>query len=190
VLDEPNAHLDMAGEAALTRALMTRRAAGVTVIVMAHRAGALAAINRLMVMQDGKIIQDGPRDDILTLLAAPVAGVGAGNMDPSDPTPQRRPIGQISSRLRVASGVAGGVPGDAHPQVVPMDQVSLHGPQTGSHSLKSVSSALVSPEYEVDQPEPAQSESAASPSDTPRNLFKAGARHRSLRSVPSHQEDV
>jgi PrtD family type I secretion system ABC transporter len=190
VLDEPNAHLDMAGEAALTRALMTRRAAGVTVIVMAHRAGALAAINRLMVMQDGKIIQDGPRDDILTLLAAPVAGVGAGNMDPSDPTPQRRPIGQISSRLRVASGVAGGVPGDAQPQVVPMDQVSLPGPQAGSHSLKSVSSALVSPEYEVDQPEPAQSESAASPSDTPRNLFKAGARHRSLRSVPSHQEDV
>lgn len=68
VLDEPNAHLDQAGEAALTRCLKDLRKDGVTVIVLAHRAGALAAIDRLMVMEEGRIVQDGPRDEILTLL--------------------------------------------------------------------------------------------------------------------------
>ncbi|MFN3972069.1 MAG: type I secretion system permease/ATPase [Gemmobacter sp.] len=68
VLDEPNAHLDQAGEAALTRALLARRAAGATVIVMAHRAGALAAIGTLMVLQAGRVVQAGPRDEVLTLL--------------------------------------------------------------------------------------------------------------------------
>lgn len=68
VLDEPNAHLDQAGEAALARCLAERRAAGVTVIILAHRAGALAAVDRLMVLEDGQIVQDGPRDMVLTLL--------------------------------------------------------------------------------------------------------------------------
>lgn len=70
VLDEPNAHLDMAGEAALTRTLQALRAQGVTVIVLAHRAGALAAVDRLMVLEDGLIVQDGPRDEVLTELTA------------------------------------------------------------------------------------------------------------------------
>ena len=73
VLDEPNAHLDMVGEAALTRTLQTLRAEGVTVIVMAHRAGALIAVDRLMVLQDGKIVQDGPREDVLNHLSGPRA---------------------------------------------------------------------------------------------------------------------
>jgi PrtD family type I secretion system ABC transporter len=65
VLDEPNAHLDQAGEAALTEALHARRAAGATVIVMAHRIGALAAVDRLIVLEDGHITEDGPRDEVL-----------------------------------------------------------------------------------------------------------------------------
>ncbi len=70
VLDEPNAHLDMAGEAALTRCLLARRAAGSTVIVLAHRAAALAAIDRLIVLQNGRVSKDGPRDAILRDLAS------------------------------------------------------------------------------------------------------------------------
>lgn len=70
VLDEPNAHLDQAGEAALTRALLARRAAGATVIVMAHRAGALAAVSHIMVLQSGRVVQAGPRDQVLQGLDA------------------------------------------------------------------------------------------------------------------------
>ncbi|MFV0491400.1 MAG: type I secretion system permease/ATPase [Pseudorhodobacter sp.] len=65
VLDEPNAHLDIAGETALARSLEARRQEGCTVIVLAHRAGAFAAVDRLMLLQDGKIQQDGPRDEVL-----------------------------------------------------------------------------------------------------------------------------
>lgn len=68
VLDEPNAHLDQAGEATLARCLKALRETGVTVIVLAHRVGALAAVDRLMVLKDGQIEQDGPRDEILTAL--------------------------------------------------------------------------------------------------------------------------
>jgi PrtD family type I secretion system ABC transporter len=71
VLDEPNAHLDMAGEAALTRTLTELRAHGVTLIVLAHRAGALAAVDRLMVIDGGRVVQDGPRDAVLVELGSP-----------------------------------------------------------------------------------------------------------------------
>jgi PrtD family type I secretion system ABC transporter len=71
VLDEPNAHLDMAGEAALTRALQELRKGGSTVVVMAHRAGALAAVDRLLVLDSGRVVQDGPRDMVLAHLGAP-----------------------------------------------------------------------------------------------------------------------
>lgn len=74
VLDEPNAHLDMAGEAALTSALAALRAAGAAVIVMAHRVGALAAVDRLIVLQDGRVVQDGPRDAVLATLGPRPAG--------------------------------------------------------------------------------------------------------------------
>lgn len=70
VLDEPNAHLDQAGEATLARCLKALRETGVTVIVLAHRVGALAAVDRLMVLKDGQIEQDGPRDEILTALGS------------------------------------------------------------------------------------------------------------------------
>ena len=68
ILDEPNAHLDLEGEAALVQCIATRRKAGVTVIVLAHRAGALAAVDRLMVLRDGQIVQDGPRDEVMNLI--------------------------------------------------------------------------------------------------------------------------
>ncbi|WP_103336475.1 type I secretion system permease/ATPase [Pseudotabrizicola formosa] len=90
VLDEPNAHLDMAGEAALTRTLTALRATGVTVIVMAHRAGALAAVDRLMVIEDGRIIQDGPRDAVLTTLGGPRAiPAGAAPAEPAGTVPAK-----------------------------------------------------------------------------------------------------
>ncbi|MGY6696606.1 MAG: type I secretion system permease/ATPase [Roseinatronobacter sp.] len=68
VLDEPNAHLDRAGEMALTAALKARRAAGATVIVLAHRIGALAALDRLILLEEGEIREDGPRDAIISKL--------------------------------------------------------------------------------------------------------------------------
>ena len=59
VLDEPNAHLDQEGEKSLTAVIKELRARGVTVVVIAHRRSALEAVNKLMILKDGKIVSFG-----------------------------------------------------------------------------------------------------------------------------------
>jgi ATP-binding cassette subfamily C exporter for protease/lipase len=68
VLDEPNAHLDEAGDAQLNRTLQALRARGATVVLMTHRPGALALADRILVLRDGVQQAFGPRDDVLGLL--------------------------------------------------------------------------------------------------------------------------
>ena len=65
VLDEPNANLDMAGDAALTKTIKVLRAAGSTVIIMAHRPSVLTAVNKLMVLKAGTVGAFGDRDVLL-----------------------------------------------------------------------------------------------------------------------------
>ena len=68
VLDEPNANLDDAGEAALLRTVQELKAKGKTVLLITHRPGAVAVADRLMVLRDGKIFADGPKEAVLTAL--------------------------------------------------------------------------------------------------------------------------
>lgn len=65
VLDEPNSNLDDAGDAALTRVIQSIRQRGGIVIVVAHRPSALAGINKVLVMSNGKVHAFGPRDQVL-----------------------------------------------------------------------------------------------------------------------------
>ncbi|GIT93278.1 type I secretion protein [Jannaschia sp. AI_61] len=65
VLDEPNANLDSLGEAALTEAIRRLRAAGSTVIVIAHRDSVLQAVNKVMVLEGGTIKTMGTREAVL-----------------------------------------------------------------------------------------------------------------------------
>ncbi|MEM7215408.1 MAG: type I secretion system permease/ATPase [Pseudomonadota bacterium] len=65
VMDEPNAHLDMEGDAALTRAIAELRKAGSCIVVMAHRPSAIAAVNKLLMLKDGKQVEFGPKDEVL-----------------------------------------------------------------------------------------------------------------------------
>lgn len=71
VLDEPNAHLDEVGERALALALQQIKLTGATVFVIAHRTSILAQVDRLLVMNAGKISLYGPRDQVLAQLNAP-----------------------------------------------------------------------------------------------------------------------
>lgn len=71
VLDEPNANLDDAGEAALVRAIRELKAKGKTVFLITHRQGAVAVADRLMVLSDGELAVDGPRDVVLASLRRP-----------------------------------------------------------------------------------------------------------------------
>jgi ABC-type protease/lipase transport system, ATPase and permease components len=71
LLDEPNAFLDQNGEAALISAIARARARQATVIVIAHRRGVLAAVDRLLVLEDGRPKMLGPAKDVVARLSAP-----------------------------------------------------------------------------------------------------------------------
>lgn len=69
VLDEPNSNLDTEGERALMDAMVDLKKRGVTTIVVAHRPTVLASVDRLVVMHQGRVEMDGPRDEILAKVA-------------------------------------------------------------------------------------------------------------------------
>jgi PrtD family type I secretion system ABC transporter len=71
VLDEPNAFLDQNGEAALIAAIAKARSRGATVIVIAHRRGVLSAVDRLLVLEDGRPKILGPANEVVARLTGP-----------------------------------------------------------------------------------------------------------------------
>lgn len=71
VLDEPNAHLDSDGDAALVAALTRARQAGRTVVVVSHKLSILPAVDKLLVLRDGRVDLYGPRDEILPRITPP-----------------------------------------------------------------------------------------------------------------------
>ncbi len=68
VLDEPNSNLDDAGEAALVRAVNDLRQRGKTIVLITHRTNAIAATNKLLVLQEGGAAMFGPTRDVLNAL--------------------------------------------------------------------------------------------------------------------------
>lgn len=69
VLDEPNSNLDTEGERALMDAMKQLKEKGVTTIVVAHRPTVLANVDRLVVLHQGRVEMEGPRDEILSKVA-------------------------------------------------------------------------------------------------------------------------
>lgn len=65
VLDEPNSNLDNEGSMALNEAIRTMKAAGRSVLIMAHRPAAIQECDTLLVLENGMSRAFGPRDDIL-----------------------------------------------------------------------------------------------------------------------------
>ena len=78
VLDEPNSNLDTAGEEALTSAILSVRARGGIVIVVAHRPSALAGIDQILVLNEGRMQAFGPKEEVFEkFIRKPVAVSGA-----------------------------------------------------------------------------------------------------------------
>jgi PrtD family type I secretion system ABC transporter len=65
VLDEPSSNLDAVGEQALTRAIRAVRARGGIAIIIAHRPSAVAAVDHILVLNEGRVQAFGARDEIL-----------------------------------------------------------------------------------------------------------------------------
>lgn len=91
VLDEPNASLDSAGEAALANAIAAKREQGVTTIVIAHRPIPLEHVDKVLVLGDGEVIRFGPREEVLQhILASRMEAAQA------EPTAKKPATGAIS----------------------------------------------------------------------------------------------
>jgi len=67
LLDEPTSAMDFSTEAQITRKV-TDFAAGKTVVLVTHRTSMLALVQRVIVIDGGKVVADGPRDRILEAL--------------------------------------------------------------------------------------------------------------------------
>ena len=70
VLDEPNANLDDVGEAALVRTVQELKAKGRTVFLITHRPGIVAVADRLLILRNGMVQTEGPRDEVLASMRA------------------------------------------------------------------------------------------------------------------------
>jgi len=78
VLDEPNSNLDTDGERALARTIEALRADGAIIILIAHRPSVMQVADKLMVLQEGRISQFGPRTAVVSTITPgekPIAAV-------------------------------------------------------------------------------------------------------------------
>lgn len=79
LLDEPSSMFDPATEQRLIGRLRTLKET--TIVLVTHRMAMLALVDRLIVFDKGRIVADGPRDDVMRVLnsqaAKPVAEQGA-----------------------------------------------------------------------------------------------------------------
>ena len=64
ILDEPDAHLDAAGSEALNRAVAGLKARGGAAVIVAHRPGAFAECDAVLVMEDGRARPAGREDGV------------------------------------------------------------------------------------------------------------------------------
>ena len=87
VLDEPNASLDDAGEAALAQTVKQLKARGSTVFLVTHRPGAVALADWLLVLKDGQVAASGPRDAVLAAMRPP-----ASTSAPRPPSDALQPV--------------------------------------------------------------------------------------------------
>ncbi|MBF0446828.1 MAG: type I secretion system permease/ATPase [Magnetococcales bacterium] len=68
VLDEPNANLDRAGEAALLETVAKLRAQGTTTILVSQRPAVLTVVDQILVLHEGGVRAQGSREAVLAEL--------------------------------------------------------------------------------------------------------------------------
>ncbi|MEY2893948.1 MAG: hypothetical protein RJA98_3856 [Pseudomonadota bacterium] len=69
LLDEPTSAMDFSSEAQITQRI-TAFAENKTVVLVTHRTSLLSMVNRVIVVDGGRIVADGPRDRIMEALAS------------------------------------------------------------------------------------------------------------------------
>jgi len=118
VLDEPNASLDYAGERVLVDAIEQMKIANITVVIVTHRMGILAATDKIAIMQDGTLTAFGESEEIFerylsrpqvaSQFTLPESAPATANMSPEPVVPRsgddktrrrRRPLSSRSEEV-------------------------------------------------------------------------------------------
>jgi ATP-binding cassette subfamily C protein LapB len=73
LLDEPTASMDAHTEAKVAAVLKAKAAEGVTLILATHKSALLPVVDRLLLMQGGRVLMDGQRDLVLAKLSGALA---------------------------------------------------------------------------------------------------------------------
>jgi ATP-binding cassette subfamily C protein LapB len=68
LLDEPTAAMDGQLETSVMAHLFQEISSTTTLVVATHKAGVLRHVNRVIVVENGKCVLDGPRDEVIKLL--------------------------------------------------------------------------------------------------------------------------
>jgi ATP-binding cassette subfamily C protein LapB len=71
LLDEPTAAMDGDLEARVMQEVFSSLPKATTMIVITHKASLLRLVDRVIVMDQGRVVLDGPRGDILARLTMP-----------------------------------------------------------------------------------------------------------------------
>ncbi len=77
ILDEPNASLDADGELALAHALRDIRTEGVTSVVVTHRLSLIAHVDKILVLEGGRVKHFGPAAEVTKALQKPALAKAA-----------------------------------------------------------------------------------------------------------------
>jgi ATP-binding cassette subfamily C protein LapB len=93
-LDEPSGAMDTASERLLIERLKATFKGDQTVIVTTHRTSMLALVDRLIVIDRGKLVLDGPRDKVLAILTQNLVqrGPDEGRLKPADNEQRVKPF--------------------------------------------------------------------------------------------------
>ncbi len=98
VLDEPNSNLDAEGEGALTAAILSVKKRGGIVIVVAHRPSALAAVDFVAVVQNGRMTAYGSKDEVLNPKSVKPVPEAPEKVQAVEKAPARGPARVVNAR--------------------------------------------------------------------------------------------
>jgi ABC-type protease/lipase transport system fused ATPase/permease subunit len=103
VLDEPNAHLDTAGEAALNQAIVEAKKRNCIVLVVAHRPQILQFVDKVLILSEGTVQNFTDRENVIV----PVAKQSPAQI-PAQEKPATKQTAQDDNATKTA---ASGTPG-------------------------------------------------------------------------------